>query len=102
MCAFTQKNTVCSTNYLMIFLGKFLCRNFSTRWDLQEENLPFEVPKGKYRSKGSDLVRCEKVAAHRERILFQLYFSTALRNVGRKSFSNRNFPESGIVTRVLF
>ena len=47
-------------------------------------------------------MRCEKVAAHRERILFQLYSSTALRNVGRKSFSNRNFPECGIVTRVLF
>jgi len=43
--------------------------------------------------------RCEKVAAHREHILFQLYFSTALRNLGRKSFSNQNSPESGIVTR---
>ena len=69
---------------------------------MQGENFPFEVPEEKYRSKGSNLVRCEKVAAHRERILFQLYFSTALRNVGRKSFSNRNFSESGIVTRVLF
>ena len=102
MCAITQKNTVCSTNYLRIFLGKFLGRNFFNQVDLTGRNLPFEVPKGKYRSKGSDLVRCEKVAAHREHVLSQLYFSTALRNVGRKSFSNRNFPESGIVTRVLF
>jgi len=86
----------------MIFLGKFLCRNFSTRWNLQEENLPFEVPKGNIGQKGSNLVRCEQVDAHREHILFQLYFSTAPRNVGRKSFSNRNFPESGIVTIVLF
>ena len=46
------------------------------------KNVPFKVPRGKYRSKGSNLVRCEKVAAHREHILFQLYFSTGLRTLG--------------------
>ena len=75
-----------------IFLGKFLCRNFfnqveltgreSSIWNSKRENIG---------QKGSNLVRCEQVDAHREHILFQLYFSTALRNVGRKSFSNRNF-----------
>ena len=103
MCAFTQKNTVSTTNYLMNFPGQIPMQEFSQPDGTYRKKIFHLKFQGEIQvKKGSNLVRCEKVAAHRERILFQLYFSTALRNVGRKSFSNRNFPVSGIVTRVLF
>ena len=103
MCAITQKNTGYSTNYLMIFLGKFLCRNFSTRWNFQEENLPFEIPEGKYRSERLKSGALRKgCCTQRAHFCFN-YISVLVSEIWiRKSFSNRNFPESGIVTRVLF